>query len=125
MPAPNAASKGKNCAGLQIGCLLETSAEQGTNASKRAAYNTYVVPSQRLSDGGGNLFSINRQQPSHALDDECQAECCAGAVTNATSEPMPADSHHVKRVQIAPEELNLSPRIPEACNTLGQALLAG
>lgn len=79
MPAPNAASKGKNCAGLQIGCLLWTSAEQGTNASKRAAYNTYVVPSMRLSDGGGNLFSINRQQPSHALDDECQAECCAGA----------------------------------------------
>lgn len=46
-------------------------------------------------------------------------------VTNATSEPMPADSHHVKRVQIAPKESNPSPRIPQACNTLGQALLAG
>lgn len=61
-----------------------TSAEQGMNASKCAAYNTYVVPRHRLSDNGGTH--------SQLIEDKLVVHW----MMNATSEPMPADSHQVK-----------------------------
>lgn len=74
------------------------------NASKCAAYNTYVVPRHRLSDNGGTH--------SQLIEDKLVVHW----MMNATSEPMPADSHQVKWVQIAPEESNPSTRTPQTCN---------